>query len=239
MKLAIIGYGAMGKQIEAIAIEQNIIISNIFDINTPLNENEEYHFDVAIDFSFPNALINNVNLLAKKKKNIVIGTTGWYDRIIDIKKIADDYDIGIIWSSNFSIGMQIFYKIINEASKLMNKFEQYDSFISEIHHTNKADSPSGTAISLANIMLANLQSKDKLLTENINRLIAPNELQIASMRGGKIFGEHTVYFDSIVDTIELKHNAKSRKGFAVGALTAANYILNKTGFYNFEDVLFE
>jgi 4-hydroxy-tetrahydrodipicolinate reductase len=239
MKIAIVGYGAMGKEIELIAKEKNIIVANVFDIDTPINKNVEYDFDVAIEFSSPAVVLSNVKLLASKGKNIIIGTTGWYDRIDEVKKIANDYDVGIIWSSNFSIGMQIFYKIVNEASKLIGKFEQYDSFITEFHHTNKSDSPSGTAISLANIMLLNLQYKDKILTESIKHKIAPNELQIASIRGGKIFGEHTIYFDSEVDTIELKHNAKSRKGFAAGAILAANYIFNKKGFHNFENILFE
>ena len=239
MKLAIVGYGAMGKEIENIAIEKNIVISNIFDIDRPIKENEEYDFDVAIEFSSPNVVLDNIKLLAQKKKNIVIGTTGWLDKISIVKKYAIENDIGIVWSSNFSIGMQIFFKIVNEASKLINKFEQYDSFISEKHHRNKIDSPSGTAISLANIMLSNLQSKDKILTENINRKINSNELQITSIRGGNIFGEHSIYFDSEVDTIELKHNAKTRKGFANGAILGANFIYNKKGVYNFEDILFD
>lgn len=239
MKLAIVGYGAMGKEIENIAKEKNIVISNIFDVDRPIKENEEYDFDVAIEFSSPNVVLDNIKLLAQKKKNIVIGTTGWLDKISIVKKYAIENDIGIVWSSNFSIGMQIFFKIVNEASKLINKFEQYDSFISEKHHRNKIDSPSGTAISLANIMLSNLQSKDKILTENINRKINSNELQITSIRGGNIFGEHNIYFDSEVDTIELKHNAKTRKGFANGAILGANFIYNKKGVYNFEDILFD
>ena len=237
MKIAIVGYGAMGKEIEAVAEKQNIIIKNIFDIDTPINENENYDFDVAIEFSNPDAVLNNVKLLAQKGKHIVIGTTGWTDKIEIVKKYAEKYNIGIIWSSNFSIGMQVFYRIVNEASKLINNFEIYDAFISEMHHKNKKDAPSGTAISLANIMLQNLQTKNKILTENINRKIHSNELQITSIRGGNIAGEHNIYFDSEVDTIKLTHNAKNRTGFAIGSIQAAKYIFNKKGFYNFENIL--
>ena len=243
MNLAIVGYGAMGKEIEALineqnAKQQNINIKNIFDIHSPINENENYDFDVAIEFSNPAVVLNNVKLLAQKGKNIVIGTTGWHDKIDIVQKYAEDYNVGIIWASNFSIGMQIFYRIVNEASNLINNCELYDAFISEIHHKNKKDAPSGTAISLANIILQNLQSKNKILTENINRPIQSNELQITSTRGGNIFGEHSIYFDSEADTIKLIHNAKNRKGFAFGAIQAAKYIFNKKGFYNFENILF-
>ena len=237
MKIAIIGYGAMGKEVEAIAKERNIIIKNIFDIDSPINENENYDFDVAIEFSNPDVVLDNVKLLAQKGKNIVIGTTGWTDKIEIIQKYAEDYNIGIIWSYNFSIGMQVFYRIVNEASKLINNFEIYDTFISEIHHKNKKDAPSGTAIALADIILKNLKSKNKILTENINRKIHPEELQITSTRGGNVIGEHNIYFDSDADTIKLTHNAKNRKGFAIGAIRAAKYIYKKKGFYKFENIL--
>jgi 4-hydroxy-tetrahydrodipicolinate reductase len=238
MKIAIVGYGAMGKEIENVCKKQNIFISNIFDIDNPLDINKNYDFDVAIEFSTPSAVVDNVKILAKQKKNIVIGTTNWSDKIGLVKQIANDNNIGIVWASNFSIGMQIFFKLVQTSSQLFNKFNEYDSFISEIHHTNKIDSPSGTALSIANIMIDNINSKQKLLTENINRKISPDELHISSLRGGNICGQHNVYFDSEVDTIQLIHNAKNRNGFATGAVFAAKFIYNKSGFYNFEEILF-
>lgn len=239
MKIAIIGYGAMGKEIEIAAKEKNILITNIFDIDTPLSANTQYDFDIAIDFSTPNAVLDNVKLLAKLKKNIVIGATGWYAKIDEIKKIILENEIGCIWSSNFSIGMQIFFKTLTVATQLASQFKLYDTFISDIHHRNKVDSPSGTATRLANIIVENSNVKNTILTEQINRKISSEELHIAALRGGSIFGTHTVYFDSIADTVELTHRAKSRRGFVEGAIEAAKWIYNKKGFHCFDDILFD
>ena len=239
MKIAIIGYGAMGKEIETVAKENNIIITNIFDVDTQLSENSQYDFDIAIDFSVPSSVLNNVKILAKHKKNIVIGATGWYSQIDEIKQIILENKIGCIWSANFSIGMQIFFKTLTVTTKLANHFKLYDTFISDIHHKNKIDSPSGTATRLGKIILENSNEKTTILTEQINRKISSEELHIAALRGGSIFGTHTVYFDSVADTIELTHRAKSRRGFAEGAVEAAKWISSKKGFYCFDDVLFQ
>jgi 4-hydroxy-tetrahydrodipicolinate reductase len=259
MRIAIIGYGSMGKEIEVVAKEKSILITNIFDIDSQLQvnndleknnleknnfeknnfENNNYDFDVAIDFSTPSSVLDNVKLLAKLKKNIVIGATGWYAQIDEIKKIVLENDIGCIWSSNFSIGMQIFFRTLTVTTKLANQFKLYDTFIGDIHHRNKVDSPSGTATRLANIIVENSDEKNTILCEQINRKISSEELHIAALRGGSIFGTHTVYFDSIADTIELIHRAKSRRGFAEGAIEASKWIHNKKGFYCFDDILFE
>jgi 4-hydroxy-tetrahydrodipicolinate reductase len=239
LKIAIIGYGAMGKEIEIIAKNKGIIISNIFDIDSKINCNQKYDFDVAIDFSTSIAVLDNLECLAKFGKNMVIGTTGWYEKIDDIKKIVNENNIGCIWSSNFSIGMQLFFRIIAETTKLSDQFKLYDTFISEIHHTNKIDSPSGTAKRLGNIIIENSNSKHTILNDNINRKISSKELHISSLRGGTINGIHTVYFDSIADTIELTHRAKSRTGFAEGAVVAAEWLNNKKGFYCFDNILFD
>ena len=238
IKIALVGYGAMGKEIEDICISKKHIITNKFDIDNPLNQNQEYDFDVAIDFSNPDSVIKNIEILSSMRKYIVVGTTNWYDKIDYVKQLATDNDIGIVWGSNFSIGMQVFYKIVKCAAELFNDYEQYDTFISEIHHSNKADSPSGSAKTLSNIILENFDKKKMLVSDNINRKIAADELHISSLRGGSIYGQHNVFFDSQVDTIQLIHNAKSRKGFAIGAVTAAEFINNRTGFYNFEEILF-
>ncbi|MPM89644.1 4-hydroxy-tetrahydrodipicolinate reductase [bioreactor metagenome] len=237
MKIAIVGYGSMGKEIETVAQLNNIKITNIFDIDNPIADNS-YDFDVAIDFSTPQSVINNVKLLAKLKKNIVIGTTSWYENSEEVKNICLENEIGCIWSSNFSIGMQIFFRILTETTKLCDNFNLYDMFISDIHHSNKIDSPSGTAVKLANIIIQNSKQKQKILTEQINRKINSDELHVSAIRGGSITGTHTVYFDSNADTIELTHRAKNRRGFAEGAIIAANWIYNKKGFYCFENVLF-
>ena len=238
-KIALIGYGNMGKTIEILAKEKQITITNIFDINSKINPDIVYDFDVAIDFSIPDAVLENVRTISNMKKNIVIGTTAWYEKMEQIQQLCLQNEIGCIWASNFSIGMQIFFNILSKTSQLMNKFDLYDVFINEIHHKDKSDSPSGTARTLGNIIIDNLDSKEVILNEQINRKIKSNELHISSLRGGSIFGTHTVYFDSVADTIELTHRAKKRDGLAEGALFAANWILDKKGFYCFDDILFE
>lgn len=234
-KIAIIGYGKMGREIEYLAHESNFDVTDIFDIDKPINPKRSYDFDVAIDFTTPSSVISNVELLASMGKNIVLGTTGWYDKTDEIKQIVEKYDIGLVWGSNFSVGMNIFFKITEYASKLFNKLENYDPFLYEIHHNQKKDSPSGTAISLAEILIKNIDRKEKINITNEN--LQPNELSVAASRGGYIPGTHQINFDSVADTIQLSHIARNRSGFASGALQAAKLIHNQKGFHNFSTLL--
>ena len=144
---------------------------------------------------------------------------------------------GLIHSSNFSIGVNVFFKIIENAARMFNKIEEYDVYGYEMHHNKKIDSPSGTAKTIGNILINNIKRKDKLLFEAINRKIQPNELHFASVRAGAIPGTHAVGFDSDADTIELKHTARNREGFALGAIMAAKWIKNKKGFYTIDDMM--
>lgn len=237
-KIALFGYGNMGKTIEILAKEKQIQITDIFDVNSQINPDVVYDFDVAIDFSIPDAVLENVKIISNMGKNIVIGTTGWHEKMEQVQQLCLQNEIGCIWASNFSIGMQIFFNTLAKTAQLINKFDLYDVFINEIHHKNKIDSPSGTARTLGNIVIDNINSKEIILSEQINRKIEAKELHISSLRGGSIFGTHTVYFDSTADTIELTHRAKDRNGFAEGALFAANWIYDKKGFYSFDDILF-
>lgn len=230
-KLAIVGYGKMGKEIEKLAQEKGFLITDIFDINNPLTPEKKYDFDVAIEFTTPDAVIENVKILSYLKKNIVIGTTGWFDRMDEVKSIVESNGIGAIFSPNFSIGVNILLTIIKEASKILNHFEDYDIIIEEIHHNQKKDAPSGTAIKIAQTILDFIMRKKRISTD-----LSPNNgesLKIASLRVGNIFGIHKVIFDSFFDTIEIVHTAKNRKGFAFGALLAAELIHNKHGFFEF------
>ncbi|MEK6950049.1 MAG: dihydrodipicolinate reductase C-terminal domain-containing protein, partial [Nanoarchaeota archaeon] len=145
--------------------------------------------------------------------------------------------IGMIWSGNFSIGVNIYFKIIENAAKIMNKFTDYDMFVHEFHHNQKADSPSGTAVMIGKILTDNVDRKKKIVTEELKRRITPNELHISSTRSGSIPGTHIVGFDSPADTIELKHTARGREGFALGAIMAAQWIKDKKGFYNIDDLM--
>jgi len=230
-KIALVGYGKMGKEIEAIAKSRDFIITDIFDIDKPLDIDIQYNFDVAIEFTSPKSVIENITKLAKMGKNIVVGTTGWYDKIEDVKKIVEEAHIGLIYSPNFSVGIQIIFKIIEQALKVINEINNFDILIEEIHHRHKKDVPSGTALKIAERILKHTQSKDKIVTNPAEA--DPKSIQIASLRIGEVFGIHKIIFDSEFDTLEIIHTAKNRKGFAIGALLAAEMIHNKTGFYEF------
>ncbi len=240
-KIAIIGYGRMGKEIEEIAQEQGYEITEIFDIDTPILPNVNYNFDVAIDFSASSTTIHNAEIVSKLRKKIVIGTTGWYDKLQQLEEIININDSTGVYSSNFSIGMNIFFKIVDNASKLINQFEQFDISVNEIHHKNKIDHPSGTALTISDIILSNINRKNKIISElQSNSPIKAEELNVSYSRIGSVMGNHSVIIDSELDTITLSHNAKSRKGFASGALFAANWIIKNNqqkGLINFKDII--
>jgi 4-hydroxy-tetrahydrodipicolinate reductase len=236
-KIALIGYGTMGKEIQKVALSQNIEITNIFDEFSLPDFKHNYEFDVAIDFSVPPAVLGNAKLIAESGKNLVIGTTGWYKDTDLIREFAVKNNTGIVWGSNFSVGMQVFFKMVEYGANLINQTDNYDTFIHEMHHKRKQDSPSGTALSLGEIITSILNSKKEILTETVHGEIQKDHLHISSSRGGEVPGTHTVYFDSLADTIELTHRARSRSGFAEGAMTAAKLINGKKGFFSFEELL--
>ncbi|MBI2657386.1 4-hydroxy-tetrahydrodipicolinate reductase [Candidatus Woesearchaeota archaeon] len=243
MKIAIIGYGNMGHEIEKAAIARGIAVKSIIDPNEKnathreINEESMRDVDVCIDFTSPDAAISNVVKISKFSKNIVIGTTGWHNKIGEVKRIVIKNNIGLVYSSNFSIGVNIFLKIIENAARIMNKIEDYDVYGYELHHNKKVDSPSGTAKTIGDILIKNIKRKSNLVFDRMGRKISPSELHFASVRAGSIPGTHVVGFDSVADTIELKHTARNREGFAVGALMAAQWIYRKKGFYNINDMM--
>jgi 4-hydroxy-tetrahydrodipicolinate reductase len=236
-KIAIFGYGSMGREIERLAREQGFVVSDIFDVDSLPVAGKTYDFDVAIDFTQPDAVISNAKLVTGMGRNMVIGTTGWLDRKDEARALADNTGTGIVYGSNFSVGVQMYFSIVEAAAKLLNRTEGYDIMLHEMHHKRKKDSPSGTALTLADIILKEVESKNKIETETIHGGISPETLHVSSTRGGEIMGTHTVYFDSLADTIEITHRARNRSGFASGALTAAKWILGKKGFYDFQDVM--
>ncbi|MEK6949749.1 MAG: 4-hydroxy-tetrahydrodipicolinate reductase, partial [Nanoarchaeota archaeon] len=229
MNIAIVGYGKMGHEIENAAKGRG----HSFVTIDPNDKSAQYReinkeslngVDVCVDFTHPSSVLENIRKISSFKKNIVVGTTGWYDKLDEARKIAEHADIGLIWSGNFSIGVNIYFKMIENAARIMNKFSDYDVFVHEFHHNQKADSPSGTAIMAAKIILSNLGRKKKIVTEELKRKINPDELHVSSTRAGTITGTHIVGFDSAADYIEIKHFAKSRQGFALGAIMAAEWI---------------
>jgi 4-hydroxy-tetrahydrodipicolinate reductase len=236
MNIAIIGNGKMGSEVEKAAVARKIPVKKIFTLEHPVNGADLEGVDVCLDFSWPQSVIANIECAAKSKKNIVIGTTGWYDKLPAVKNIVAEHKIGLLYSSNFSIGMNIFFHIVGEAAKNFNAYEMYDAAIAEIHHKGKKDSPSGTALTLGEIILRNLKRKKSLLTETSRGEISPEQLHITSMRLGSVIGTHNVTFDSDVDKIELIHSAKNRTGFVLGALLAAEWLMGKQGLFTMDDM---
>ncbi len=243
MNIALIGYGKMGHEVERIAKAKGVNVVSIIDPNEStathkgIDDESLHNADVCIDFSYPASVVQNIKKIAECKKNLVVGTTGWYDHIDEARSITEKKNIGIIHSSNFSIGVHIFLKIVENAAKIIDRIEDYDIYGYELHHNKKMDSPSGTAKTIGKILINNIKRKNKLLFEKIDRKIEPNELHFASVRAGFIPGTHIVGFDSSADTIELKHVARNREGFALGALMAAQWINNKKGFYDINDMM--
>lgn len=232
-KLAIVGYGKMGKAIESLALQKGFVITNIFDVDFPINPDENYDFDVAIDFTEPNSVISNIEKLAKLHKNIVIGTTGWYSELERVRSIVEQYKIGLIYCSNFSIGINVLFRITEELTKIFDQFTDFDIAIEEIHHRHKKDAPSGTALKIAKLILENSSFKKIISTNPLDIYQKPETLNIISGRVGEVFGEHRIIFDSPFESFEVIHRAKSRLGFALGALVASQFIWKKTGFFEF------
>jgi len=245
MKIAIIGYGNMGKTLERVAKQRGHEIVAKIDPYNPEAAQKELTFDavkdadVCIDFTNQNCVMENIWKICSFKKNIVVGTTGWYDKINDARAAAEQNGVGLIYASNFSIGMNIFFRLVENASKIINLFDSYDVAGIECHHNKKVDSPSGTAKKLSEIIVGSVKRKDRIVYDLGNRKIEPNELQFASLRCGAVPGTHKIIFDSDADTIELLHCARNREGFALGAVMAAEWISGKKGFYEINDLIKE
>jgi 4-hydroxy-tetrahydrodipicolinate reductase len=238
LRLALIGYGKMGKEVERVALDRGMEITARVDIDTPsLSIDGVRKSDVAVHFALPSTVVNHIEELANLRKSIVVGTTGWQGNHDRVQSLVRSAGIGLVHASNFSLGVNVFYRILKEAGRLFDRFEEYDVSVHEIHHKDKVDSPSGTAVSIANLLLSALQRKKEILSGSPNGKIRPEQLQITSGRVGSVVGTHSVRFDSTADSIEIVHTAKNRTGFALGALIAAEWIRGKQGMYTFDEVL--
>lgn len=235
-KIAIIGYGAMGHELERLAPSVGCDVVRIFDINRPLTVDSPSEWDVAIDFSQPDAVLENVKTVCTIGRNLIIGTTGWHALLPEVRQCVQEAGIGCVWGSNFSVGMQMFLRIIRTAAKLAQDSPEFDVMLHEWHHAQKKDSPSGTAISIANVIIDEMNRKNHIAVETQHGIIDPAALHVTSTRGGSVVGRHDVTLDSPFDTIDIIHSAKNRSGFANGALVAATWIAERTGFYDFSDV---
>lgn len=241
MKIALIGYGNMGQEVEKVIKENGkheIVSISYKRLEDGLDLAGIKKAEVAIDFTAPDSILENIKKISKLGVNMVIGTTGWYDKMEQVKQIFRNSKNGLIYGQNFSIGANIFFQIVGNASKMFSKFEGYDVYGLEMHHSGKKDSPSGTARKLSSIIMENFPKKSLLQSGRLDRKIEPKELHFASVRGGVNPGFHQVIFDSLADEIRLEHIAHGRRGFAQGAILAAEFIKGKKGIHSFDE-LFE
>lgn len=233
MKIALLGYGKMGQAIEEIAAERghDIVLKTNDDIETL--DLDSQHIDVAIDFSVPDAAFKNITTSFKHKIPVVSGTTGWLENYEKARKICKENDSAFIYASNFSLGVNVFFEVNKHLAEMMKGLEEYSVEIEEIHHVQKLDAPSGTAISLAQQIIDKYPHKKGWQLDHAD----DDEVAIHAKREENVPGTHTVTYDSEIDKIEIIHTAKSRKGFALGAVVAAEYLKDKKGVFTMRDVL--
>ncbi|MEZ7867127.1 MAG: 4-hydroxy-tetrahydrodipicolinate reductase [Paludibacteraceae bacterium] len=236
MKIALIGYGKMGKIIERIALERGHEIVSVIDIDNREDfQSEAFRSaDVAIEFTTPHIALQNYDEAFRAGVAVVSGTTGWTEHLEEVKANVEKNNHTLFWSSNFSLGVNIFMTLNSYLAKMMNQFPDYNVEMTEIHHTQKLDAPSGTAITLAEGILGNLDRKTVWVKDTENN---SDELAIKSIREGQVPGIHTIRYESAVDSIEITHDAKSREGFALGAVVAAEFTAGKKGFLGMGDLL--
>lgn len=236
MKIALFGYGKMGKEIEQIALQRGHSVVLKIDENNigSLSKEDLSNCDVAIEFSTPASAIANMTRCFLTGIPVVVGTTGWYDRLEKVKKLCEENDGCLFYTSNFSIGVNIFFKLNEQLAKMMNAYPDYNVSMEEIHHVHKLDAPSGTAISLANQITANLNRKKKWSNSKTEKA---EELEIISKRIDEVPGTHSVKYFSAIDDIEIKHTAHNRKGFATGAVLAAEFVKGKKGIFGMNELM--
>ncbi len=239
MKILLLGYGNMGREIEELLIAGGTHTYDIAlkKVGSALIPAQVQGADVVIDFTSPDAVLRNIKTVLSLGKRMVVGTTGWYEHLPKVAALVKKHKTGLLYGANFSIGANIFFRLVAEATRLTSRVGAYDAFGFEIHHAGKKDSPSGTALRTAHEILKHSKTKKALQTQRLDRAIKPQELHFASVRGGHNRGFHQVVFDSAADAITVSHAAHSRRGFAEGAILAAEFIHRKKGLYTFDDVI--
>lgn len=235
MKIALIGYGKMGKTIEQIALQRGHQIVSIIDINNTADfESEAFRSaDVAIEFTTPATALGNYMRCFAANVPVVSGTTGWLEHLDEVKAKCEQEGKTFFYASNFSVGVNIFFALNRYLAKIMNGFPAYDVCMTEVHHIHKLDAPSGTAITLAEGILENVERKERWTLETAEQ---PTDLPIHAIREGEVPGIHEIIYESEADTISIKHDAKSRAGFALGAVIAAEFTAGKKGFLGMNDL---
>ncbi len=234
MKVALVGYGKMGKTLEKILVDRGHEVVARFG-SEGIQVAELKKADVAIEFSVPEAAYGNLKTCLESSVPIVTGTTGWLDRYDEIVSLCEQQKGGLIYASNFSLGVNLFFALNRYLAELMAPYSDYNAEMTEIHHIHKLDAPSGTAISLAEDLIKSLPQKDKwALQENTQ---SDSDLSIKAIRENEVPGTHSIRYSSAIDDIEITHTAHNRQGFALGAVIAAEYLNGKQGVYSMRDVL--
>jgi len=230
MKIALLGYGKMGKEIEKISSERGHTISLIKDKNDNIKSIKGS--DVAINFSTPDSAVSNIKLALESSVPVVSGTTGWLDHYNEIVNYSKKTKTSFIYSSNYSLGVNLFFELNKKLAKLLSNHNDYKIFVQEIHHKEKLDKPSGTALTLIDDIIKNSDYEGWTFEKSKNKIV-----RIESLRENNVPGIHKINYDSDIDSIEIKHTAHSRKGFALGAVVTAEWIINKQGVFNMSDII--
>lgn len=236
MKVALIGYGKMGKEIENILTGRGHTIPLIIDIDnaSDLDAAHLAGIDVAIEFTTPQTAFGNIMICLEAGVPVVCGTTGWLDRFEEVKEACRSRNGAFFYASNYSVGVNVFFEVNRRLAELMERFPEYDVTVEETHHTQKKDAPSGTAITIAEGILENLSRKQKWVC---GVTTVPEELEVTAVRRSIVPGTHTVTYESAADQITLTHRANGRRGFAMGAVLAAEFLCGKQGIYTMKDLL--
>lgn len=238
MRLGLFGRGRMGREVERVAVAARHEIAFALDSTSQVNL-RGVAVDVMIDFTRADAVARNVRQAAEARLPIVVGTTGWQEDLAEVRRLVEAAGIGLVYGSNFSIGANIFFSVVEEAARRFNGFPEYDPYVVEHHHRGKVDAPSGTARELARRIMGVSSQKTRVVTGNPEGALAADALHVTSIRAGAAFGRHQVGFDGASDSVELVHVAHSREGFAKGAVFAAEWIRERKGVFEFGELLEE
>ncbi len=243
MKIALVGTGRMGKAVEALAAERGHEITARFNTLRPLTSAHGIEdlcgADVAIDFTLPSVASSHFSLYCAWRQPAVIGTTGWYEDVSDLQRLVEESGAAVVHAPNFSLGIAVVMHLLQTAGLLVDRLGEFDATIHEMHHVGKVDRPSGTALHMARTLLSSMTRKKRVKSEPHRGKVDPETLYVTASRVGSVFGAHTVTIDGDFDQIVLTHEAKSRNGFALGALTAAEWLPGRKGLFTLGDVLFE
>lgn len=239
MRLALLGYGRMGHEVEAAALQKGHEIVAVLDDPAGATRGKLSDAQVAIDFSTPASAVANIRKVSAQKLDLVVGTTGWYDGMEEARGAVKTAGTGLVWAPNFSLGVQLFLRLAREAGRLVNALDEYDVFVHEVHHRHKLDHPSGTAAKLADILVGEVDRKERWVEGPAEGAPDPGVLWVTSSRAGEVPGTHVVGIEGPHDAVELRHSARGRGGFARGAVAAAEWIQGRKGFFSIDEMLAE